>query len=417
MATTQHGQKTATADSQKRTSFLDLPTEIRIQIYRHLLPNLSVISVQSLDNRRTRRILLSILDQDNFCCTHSLRTDHEQAETSIMRVNRQIYTESSSDLYQNCGLEIQVTGYSIRHLAPDNTAGTFTDMLEFDLWDGSNCSRMYQHTSRLIAMIQRFSYIHVTLHDPGVWIPESLPVTLEGLFSNKQGSTARKYAFKDNINLLADILLRNWSGKRLDICFLEGSLCHHIESCVPTHLRPFSNIRGLDKVSIQVVKSRCGHLDRPDCHEEGCENHYVEQEWDPWHEEQMRAIKAIDHCTSKAMQDMQSTRDELEPRPCLESWKELVIWANDNSITSWFPGVAGERAALTECLHRAWTAYDAGQAQELHQEILRLGDFQIRSESHRLAPGRLKARKTGFTRVIRKAYSSGKGVGLKLMQF
>lgn len=90
-----------------------IPRELRLQIFRYLLPDINPVPYRSHMDRCPERINVvgqpgRPMDQPEHCAYIPLRKDRESCCTQILRVSRQFYEEGNHILYHNKTFEVRL---------------------------------------------------------------------------------------------------------------------------------------------------------------------------------------------------------------------------------------------------------------------------------------------------------------------
>src|ERR1700748_601884 len=86
----------------ERLSFLDLPVELRLMVYKYLIPNTIVIPMRGLP-------------RENYP-PETLRTDGQLCYPAILRTNRRIYEEAIDMWYGTATFHMDIHGRNIYFL-------------------------------------------------------------------------------------------------------------------------------------------------------------------------------------------------------------------------------------------------------------------------------------------------------------
>lgn len=221
--------------------FLRLPVELRLHIYGYLLhdvPLVPAVSDMCLAGNRLDispiRTIEHIVNVGHCCHYHTIALRHDQAPCSvaIMRVNKQIYPETSDMLYNNIALEIEVSEDSLYFLRERNLHHT-------------QLAYIFE-TEELASKMQTFRKLYITL------LSEPKPTAVTHRLS---GWNDNGRVFKQFVNWIAWHLKTKDAvrgpAKQVTISYRDEQLpMTQLEERLKWQSRPFQTVRGLNRAEV-----------------------------------------------------------------------------------------------------------------------------------------------------------------------
>ncbi|KAF2093827.1 hypothetical protein NA57DRAFT_80828 [Rhizodiscina lignyota] len=320
---------------KKAPGFLDLPTELRLQIYSYLLPDTPTIQPKHSLRVHPEDLVVDpeeLGNVDSMRWARRLRQDRSLCDLQIMRVNKLINTETSDMLYNSLAMEIEISETEIRFL---RSLAAWKPPQQLLLSQLDNALRRFKKLEVRIGLWPKQMHF---------WAQERLPLSQQLPWG--QFTTPEDRQLKNHINWIADRLTgRYWnaSGSLEDITILftvhNKPAVRALADYMEWLLNPFRNLRNLRHASVLRIE-----LPRS-CHAIGLTKRQKE--------DQKVLAKRIDKMYEGICSEMCTHEPIQEPGPLVSQWQNLHAWLGKTDFKS-------ESPLLDEILHPAWTAYDRG---------------------------------------------------------